>query len=261
MSISQPFSRPHQLVTVSMDTTAKLWDVQQQACLATFTHHNRSVHACAAHASAPLMFTGSRDHTIRMWDLRAPPAQCCAAVLTGHSGSITSLAVDDCRLLSAGGYNRAPDGEEVLSVDSTIRLWDIRGAAHTAVARASGGHGAVWRNEPSGEGGGGGGGGGQGGGGGGGGGGQGEPGSAVTSAVTSAARHAAFRPDSPMVNLWSAAVPRPAAPLPGLTDPRGDPVLDVQLLGDGCISSHGDGTMRFWPHPRWLLQQLGGGAH
>eukprot|EP00656_Telonema_subtile_P029183 TRINITY_DN3224_c0_g1_i3.p1 TRINITY_DN3224_c0_g1~~TRINITY_DN3224_c0_g1_i3.p1 ORF type:complete len:118 (+),score=20.72 TRINITY_DN3224_c0_g1_i3:92-445(+) len=46
--------------------------------------------------------------------------------MAGHTGSVTSLSVHGNFLLSGGGFNRQPGGVEVLSVDSTIRLWDLR---------------------------------------------------------------------------------------------------------------------------------------
>ena len=68
-------------------------------------------------------FTGSRDHTIRVWDLRARD---CQHTLRGHTGSVTCLGAHGWKLLSGGGYNRGADDDEVLSVDTTLRLWDLR---------------------------------------------------------------------------------------------------------------------------------------
>ena len=70
-----------------------------------------------------MLFTGSRDHSIKLWDLRTHD---CQHTLKGHLGSVTCLAADGWRLLSGGGYNRGADDDEVLSVDATLRLWDLR---------------------------------------------------------------------------------------------------------------------------------------
>jgi WD40 repeat protein len=91
--------------------------------------HARSVHSVVCDArysyssSASILFSGSRDKTIRVWDTRCPM---CVGVLHGHEGSITSLELDgDWRLYSVSGYIRDAAGE-VVGVDNTFRVWDVR---------------------------------------------------------------------------------------------------------------------------------------
>ena len=44
------------------------------------------------------------------------------------------------RLLSGGGYNRGADDDEVLSVDSSLKLWDLRRIADAPPVRSGEGH-------------------------------------------------------------------------------------------------------------------------
>ena len=117
---------PH-VLSGSVDHTVRQWDVETGACVARFMGHSRSVHCLSVGRASPhggaVLFTGSRDHTIRVWDLRARD---CQHTLRGHTGSVTCLGAHGWKLLSGGGYNRGADDDEVLSVDTTLRLWDLR---------------------------------------------------------------------------------------------------------------------------------------
>lgn len=112
------------LASCAMDQALRLWDTTTLQCVHHVpAAHDRSLHSLCLHGSEPTIFTGSRDHTIKIWD-----ARCCRSIglLPGHNGSVTCLAVDDRRLLSGGGFNRGPGDVEVLSTDSTLRMWDLR---------------------------------------------------------------------------------------------------------------------------------------
>jgi WD40 repeat protein len=113
----------------SVDHTIGRWDLVRMVRSATLEGHSRSVHCLAVARGGAwaggenVLFTGSRDHTIKVWDLRT---RACEHTLHGHTGSVTCLGSHGWRLVSGGGYNRGADDDEVLSVDSSIKLWDLR---------------------------------------------------------------------------------------------------------------------------------------
>lgn len=59
----------------------------------------------------------------QVWDLRTNKP---SAELRGHTGSVTCVGSYQWQLASGGGFNRGADNDTVLSVDSSIRLWDLR---------------------------------------------------------------------------------------------------------------------------------------
>ena len=115
------------LVSGSVDRTMRLWDLPTGTCTSQLVGHARSVHCLTVSKASPhgsqMLFTGSRDHSIKLWDMRTAR---CEHTLLGHTGSVTCIGADGWKLLSGGGYNRGADDDEVLSVDSTLRCWDLR---------------------------------------------------------------------------------------------------------------------------------------
>uniref|UniRef100_A0A7S2HKM1 F-box domain-containing protein n=1 Tax=Haptolina brevifila TaxID=156173 RepID=A0A7S2HKM1_9EUKA len=131
----------------SVDHTVGKWDLCAGVRTATLEGHTRSVHCLAlahgsgAAAGSNLLMTGSRDHTIKVWDLRT---HACEHTLVGHSGSVTCIGSHGWRLVSGGGYNRGVDDDEVLSVDTSLKLWDLRKLSSSAT------YAPVWsRQAPS----------------------------------------------------------------------------------------------------------------
>ena len=136
------------LISLSVDRTAKLWDVATGACLHTYDQEPQGFHTAifageevvlggragtiqmwdtsgvatrayrghtgdiiALESSGKRLISASADQTIRIWDL---PTGQCLIVLEGHTGSVTSLCLraSDNLLLSG-------------SIDKTVRMWDI----------------------------------------------------------------------------------------------------------------------------------------
>merc|ERR1719253_533875 len=66
------------------------------------------------HADGPshLVSTGSKDRTVRVWDVRTPNEN-SLFVMRGHTGAILDLKLRGNRVVSA-------------SMDKTVRMWDIR---------------------------------------------------------------------------------------------------------------------------------------
>ncbi|KAF5838694.1 WD40-repeat-containing domain protein [Dunaliella salina] len=79
-------------------------------CVCTLAHGG-SVWSLAFHPDDTRLFSGSTDHTIKMWDV---PSGKCLATLTGHTGMVLSVAVSpDGRTLASG------------SEDASIKFWDV----------------------------------------------------------------------------------------------------------------------------------------
>lgn len=98
------------IFTGSVDRMAKQWDLAGGGRLkSTCVGHSRSVHCLttgtAASNGSAILLTGSRDHTIKFWDLRTVS---CQHTLRGHTGSVTCLGVDGWKVRATAMFSRAP---------------------------------------------------------------------------------------------------------------------------------------------------------
>jgi hypothetical protein len=87
--------------------------------------HESGVWFVAFSPDGQMLASGSRDNTVRLWDLRQPTA--APTVLRGHEKAVYSVAF-------------SPDGQTLVSGsrDKTVRLWDLR--QPTAVPTVLWGH-------------------------------------------------------------------------------------------------------------------------
>lgn len=91
---TRPGGRPNELVATNLHTSTIY-------CLQLYTHPQ---------TGAQTLFTGSKDKSIREWDLQT--SQFIRVVHNVHLGSVLSLAAHDGLLCSAGS-------------DSTVCIWDL----------------------------------------------------------------------------------------------------------------------------------------
>lgn len=100
------------------DKTCFLWDVSSGRVIRRFQGHNQRVNAIKFNAEGTLLFSGSYDKSVQIWDLRwhtRDPLQ----TLTDSRDSVTALSLTRTEII-------------VSSVDGCVRVYDLRtGRVHT----------------------------------------------------------------------------------------------------------------------------------
>jgi WD40 repeat protein len=88
-----------------------LFNDRKQRSLQTFTGHQQAVLCLAFAADGRTVISGSRDQSVKLWDIQSGKE---LHTFAGHRGAVTALAV-------------APDGDSVFSGsdDHTIKQWDL----------------------------------------------------------------------------------------------------------------------------------------
>uniref|UniRef100_A0A146KZJ7 Pre-mRNA-splicing factor prp46 n=1 Tax=Lygus hesperus TaxID=30085 RepID=A0A146KZJ7_LYGHE len=74
--------------------------------------HLSGIYTVQVHPILDLVFSGGRDSSIRVWDMRT---KSCLRTLVGHRHTVTSLGIQGCEPQIVSG-----------SQDTMIRLWDLR---------------------------------------------------------------------------------------------------------------------------------------
>ncbi len=112
------------LATGSGDATIRLWDLAPLAdsrvklaleAPLVLRGHTLWVSALAFSSDGRWLASGSGDHSLRLWDLRAADPAAGPLTLGGHDGPITTIAFQPNGQLLASG-----------SEDHTARLWDLQ---------------------------------------------------------------------------------------------------------------------------------------
>ncbi|KAF7256758.1 hypothetical protein EG68_08889 [Paragonimus skrjabini miyazakii] len=85
----------------STDGTVRVWDIETGRNLYTIRHHNSGVHALRFQRDT--LITGSKDHTVCVWQFVSPTEINLRGSLRGHNGCVNEVAFDDRYILSAGG--------------------------------------------------------------------------------------------------------------------------------------------------------------
>jgi len=111
------FSPDGRLLAVGSRDAVQLWDVMDERSTAAFAprvvaRSGATVASVAISRDGNLLATGNEDRTIRLWDITDPGDVIEVATLTGHTGTVRSLAFTPGGVLVA-----ADDG-------GAARLWD-----------------------------------------------------------------------------------------------------------------------------------------
>lgn len=104
--------REDRIVAACYDKILRLWDIEADRLVRTFSGHAQSTLAVAFDPAGKVIASGSKDKHIRLWDA---VAGVCTQTMTAHLGEITSVEF-------------AHDGKYLLAgcKDNSIRLWDLR---------------------------------------------------------------------------------------------------------------------------------------
>jgi mitogen-activated protein kinase organizer 1 len=104
--------------TAGGDRTSFLWDVASGRVIRRLTGHSQRVNTCHMNESGSLLYTGSYDKTLCIWDLKSnmrEPIQ----ILSDFRDSVTSVTTTRNEIIAS-------------SVDGTVRSYDLRmGQLHT----------------------------------------------------------------------------------------------------------------------------------
>jgi WD40 repeat protein len=99
------------LLSASVDSTLRVWDVETGECLHTLEGHSGAVWAVDVSRDGKLAASGGRDGALRVWDIERGE---CPNVHEGHGECVSSVAL-------------SPDGSRAVSSswDGTVRVWDV----------------------------------------------------------------------------------------------------------------------------------------
>lgn len=99
------------------DQNIYIYDIERGQTIVKLDGHRNDVNAvCFADASSPhIIFSGSDDATVKVWDRRSLAQKREAGVFTGHTEGVTYI-------------DSKGDGRYVLSngKDQCMKLWDMR---------------------------------------------------------------------------------------------------------------------------------------
>lgn len=104
-------SSPDEVVTVSEDGTALVWNLATARPRSVFRGHSGGVNSVALTPDERLALSGGQDRSLCLWSMDSGE---CRSRLFGHLDVVWRVAASpDCRTAASG------------SGDNTIRIWDL----------------------------------------------------------------------------------------------------------------------------------------
>ncbi|QLG70802.1 hypothetical protein HG535_0A07440 [Zygotorulaspora mrakii] len=99
--IVKPGESP-KLASASKDGTVKIWDTTRRVCTHTLSGHTNSV-SCVKWGGQGMLYTGSHDKTIRVWDMKAGAR--CINILKSHAHWVNHLSLSTDYALRVGPFD------------------------------------------------------------------------------------------------------------------------------------------------------------
>ena len=119
------------VISCGQDFTIRIWDTWTTQCISTILGHRNSICSIAlrislskpsgaANSPHDLLVSGSRDCSVKVWDLNSlllapyqpPTSSSCLVTFHGHTACVNCVAVDSNLVASA-------------SDDCSVRVWDL----------------------------------------------------------------------------------------------------------------------------------------
>ncbi|WP_437338946.1 TIR domain-containing protein [Sorangium sp. So ce394] len=99
------------IVSASIDSTLKVWDLATGKLLSTLEGHSDGVTACSISPDGQRIASSSYDRTLKVWDLTTGKL---LSTIEGRSGWVTACVI-------------SPDGQRIVSssYNSTLKVWDL----------------------------------------------------------------------------------------------------------------------------------------
>ena len=103
-----------------LDTTARAYDLHTGVVRVTLRGHGDAVNAVQFLPLSSTLLTASADHTLALWDLRAPSPS-PLTVMKGHTNAVLSLSVHQAGVMAFS-----------VDADGGLVQWDLRAAGQVA---------------------------------------------------------------------------------------------------------------------------------
>ncbi|KAF8084739.1 hypothetical protein N665_0704s0004 [Sinapis alba] len=105
-------------VTSSKDEDARIWDITLKKSVTCLSGHTRGV-TCVKWGGDGIIYTGSQDCTIKMWQVTPEGLPCLKAQLQAHGHWVNSLALSTDYVLRTGAFDHT--GKQYSSSPEQVR--------------------------------------------------------------------------------------------------------------------------------------------
>jgi hypothetical protein len=109
-------------LTAGEDHSVRQWDVQTGREVRRFEGHTGAVLSVAVSADGRRALSGGKDNLVRLWDMATGKE---LRRFAGHTNKVTSVGFSPDGRRAASSSGRTVRNENLVPVDSAVRLWDV----------------------------------------------------------------------------------------------------------------------------------------